>query len=45
MTPVWFAVLGIGWAVVRRRPHHLEPYEEFRRSLGSTHDSEAAQSR
>ena len=45
VTPVWFVVLGIGWAVVRRRPHHLERYEEFRRSLGSGQDSEGAQSR
>jgi D-serine/D-alanine/glycine transporter len=33
VTPVWFVALGIGWAVIRRRPHHVARYEAFRRTL------------
>lgn len=33
VTPLWFVVLGVAWAVLRRRPHHVARYEAFRRSL------------
>lgn len=33
VTPVWFVGLGVAWAVLRRRPHHVARYEAFRRSL------------
>jgi D-serine/D-alanine/glycine transporter len=33
VTPVWFIVLGIAWAVMRRRPAHVARYEAFRRDL------------
>ncbi len=36
VTPVWFAALGLAWAVVRKRPHHLERYDVFRRDLAET---------
>ncbi|WP_432097365.1 D-serine/D-alanine/glycine transporter [Streptomyces sp. bgisy100] len=33
VTPVWFAVLGIAWAGVRRRPHHAAREAAFRSEL------------
>ena len=36
VTPVWFVVLGIAWAVLRRRPRHLAREAAFRTELGST---------
>lgn len=33
VTPVWFAVLGVTWAVVRRRPRHLARETAFRSDL------------
>ncbi|MFM6849125.1 MAG: D-serine/D-alanine/glycine transporter, partial [Terrabacter sp.] len=44
VTPLWFVVLGIGWAVVRRRPHHLERYEAFRRELDEKRGRDEARS-
>ncbi|WP_280830898.1 D-serine/D-alanine/glycine transporter [Mycolicibacterium frederiksbergense] len=35
VTPIWFAALGIGWAVLRRRPHHLAREAAFRADLES----------
>ncbi|NKX50238.1 amino acid permease, partial [Arthrobacter deserti] len=32
-TPVWFVVLGIAWAVLRRRPVHVARSEAFRARL------------
>lgn len=38
--PVWFVVLGIAWAVIRRRPGQLDRYREFRASLAEQpHDT------
>ncbi|MBU9765245.1 D-serine/D-alanine/glycine transporter [Mycobacterium sp. TNTM28] len=36
VTPVWFIVLGIAWAVLRRRPGHLAREAAFRADLEST---------
>ncbi|MGV0812993.1 D-serine/D-alanine/glycine transporter [Mycolicibacterium boenickei] len=33
VTPVWFIVLGIAWAVLRRRPGHLAREAKFRADL------------
>ncbi|WKG00966.1 D-serine/D-alanine/glycine transporter [Mycolicibacterium sp. HK-90] len=33
VTPVWFIVLGIAWAVLRRRPGHLAREARFRADL------------
>lgn len=33
VTPVWFAVLGIAWAALRRRPQHLAREAAFRADL------------
>ena len=33
VTPVWFVALGIAWIFVRKQPHHLKKYEEFKREL------------
>ncbi|NKX56251.1 amino acid permease [Arthrobacter sp. E918] len=33
VTPVWFAVLGVAWAVLRRRPLHVARAEAFRARL------------
>ncbi|MDG3016830.1 D-serine/D-alanine/glycine transporter [Speluncibacter jeojiensis] len=33
VTPVWFVVLGIAWAVVRRRPSHVARLKAFRTQL------------
>ncbi|MGV9803860.1 amino acid permease, partial [Mycobacterium sp. NPDC003449] len=40
VTPIWFIVLGVAWAVLRRRPRHLVRAAEFRAGLDSpTQDS------
>lgn len=39
VTPVWFVVLGVAWAIVRRRPHHVARYEAFRRGLEEPSES------
>lgn len=36
ITPVWFAVLGIAWLILRRRPGHLAREAAFRADLEST---------
>lgn len=36
VTPVWFAVLGIAWLILRRRPGHLAREAAFRADLEST---------
>ncbi|AKS34114.1 amino acid permease [Mycolicibacterium goodii] len=36
VTPVWFIVLGIAWAVLRRRPGHLAREAAFRAELESS---------
>ncbi|GLB69314.1 D-serine/D-alanine/glycine transporter [Arthrobacter mangrovi] len=33
VTPVWFVVLGVAWAILRRRPTHLARYEAFQADL------------
>jgi D-serine/D-alanine/glycine transporter len=33
VTPVWFVVLGVAWAILRRRPGHVARYEAFRSGL------------
>jgi len=33
VTPTWFVVLGVAWAVLRRRPAHLARFEVFRAEL------------
>ena len=33
VTPIWFIVLGIAWAILRRRPTHLARYEAFQADL------------
>lgn len=33
VTPVWFLILGVAWAVLRRRPAHLARFEVFRAEL------------
>ena len=35
ITPVWFAILGIAWAVLRRRPRHLAREAAFQADLES----------
>ncbi|EPQ70291.1 D-serine/D-alanine/glycine transporter [Mycobacterium marinum str. Europe] len=34
--PLWFVILGIGWALVRRRPGHLEQYHRFQAEMNGT---------
>nr|WP_062831687.1 D-serine/D-alanine/glycine transporter [Mycolicibacterium brisbanense] len=36
VTPVWFIVLGIAWAVLRRRPTHVAREAKFRAELNDT---------
>lgn len=36
VTPVWFIVLGVAWAVLRRRPGHLAREAAFREDLASS---------
>jgi D-serine/D-alanine/glycine transporter len=33
VTPIWFLILGVAWAVLRRRPAHLARFEVFRAEL------------
>jgi D-serine/D-alanine/glycine transporter len=33
VTPIWFVVLGVAWAVLRRRPAHLARFEVFKAEL------------
>jgi D-serine/D-alanine/glycine transporter len=33
VTPIWFVVLGVAWAILRRRPAHLARFEVFRAEL------------
>jgi len=33
VTPIWFVILGVAWAVLRRRPAHLARFEVFRAEL------------
>ena len=33
VTPIWFVVLAIAWAILRRRPSHLARMEQFRAGL------------
>jgi D-serine/D-alanine/glycine transporter len=42
VTPVWFIILGIAWALLRRRPVHLAREEAFRAELAAEADREAA---
>ena len=43
VTPTWFVVLGVAWAVLRRRPAHLARFEVFRAEL--RHDAAVAAGR
>ena len=43
VTPIWFVVLGVAWAVLRRRPAHLARFEVFRAEL--RHDAAVAAGR
>ncbi len=38
ITPAWFVVLGTGWAVVRKRPHHLQKEAAFEAELHSAEE-------
>jgi D-serine/D-alanine/glycine transporter len=40
-TPVWFAVLAVAWALLRRRPAHLARYAAFRADLEAEARAEA----
>jgi D-serine/D-alanine/glycine transporter len=33
VTPLWFVVLAVAWAILRRRPAHLARYEAFQADL------------
>lgn len=33
VTPLWFAALGVAWAVVRKQPRHLAQYDAFKHEL------------
>jgi D-serine/D-alanine/glycine transporter len=33
VTPIWFVILGVAWAILRRRPAHLARFEVFRAEL------------
>ncbi|MFE7544730.1 hypothetical protein [Streptomyces platensis] len=33
VTPVWFVILGIAWAALRRRPRHVAREAAFRSEL------------
>ena len=35
VTPVWFVILGVAWAILRRRPTHLARYAVFQADLES----------
>ena len=37
VTPVWFVVLGVAWAIIRRRPDHIARYQAFKAEL-EAHD-------
>ncbi len=39
VTPIWFALLGIAWALVRRRPGHKARYALFQLELQSDKDA------
>lgn len=36
VTPIWFVVLGIAWAIIRRRPAHRARYDAFRSELDAS---------
>ena len=36
VTPLWFAALGVAWAVIRNRPRHLKQYEVFKHEMDET---------
>lgn len=40
VTPIWFAVLGIAWAIIRRRPAHRARYEAFRAELDASRQTD-----
>lgn len=42
VTPVWFIILGIAWALLRRRPVHLAREQAFRAELAAEAGREAA---
>ncbi|MFD4367076.1 D-serine/D-alanine/glycine transporter [Rhodococcus sp. NPDC058521] len=33
VTPVWFVVLGVAWAIIRRRPEHVARYQAFKAEI------------
>ena len=33
VTPIWFVLLGVAWALVRRRPHNMERRAAFQANL------------
>ena len=33
VTPIWFVVLAVAWALIRRRPEHRARYAAFRKDL------------
>ncbi|NLU82506.1 D-serine/D-alanine/glycine transporter [Rhodococcus sp. HNM0569] len=39
VTPVWFAVLGIAWAYVRRQPSHVARYRRFHDEIAAPDDA------
>ena len=36
VTPIWFVVLGIAWAIIRRRPAHRARYDAFKSELDAS---------
>ncbi len=39
--PLWFALLGAGWLIVRRRPGHAEQYRRFQAEMNHQVDDNA----
>ncbi|MFC9554954.1 D-serine/D-alanine/glycine transporter [Rhodococcus sp. NPDC056960] len=37
VTPVWFAILGVAWSILRRRPGHQAREAAFRAEIAATH--------
>ncbi|WP_424809544.1 D-serine/D-alanine/glycine transporter [Rhodococcus sp. 27YEA15] len=40
VTPIWFLVLAVAWAVIRRRPAHRARYEAFKADLDASRSTE-----
>jgi D-serine/D-alanine/glycine transporter len=37
VTPIWFLVLGVAWAILRRNPVHAARYETFKAGVIADH--------